>query len=99
MKWGVELPAKHDLTRLRLLGSVGEPINPEAWMWYHEHIGGKGRPIVDTGGQTETGGIMITPPPRVAVTKPRSRTRPLPPPHADPPRRGRQRGEGGGRHP
>jgi acetyl-CoA synthetase len=78
MKWGVELPAKHDLSRLRLLGSVGEPINPEAWMWYHEHIGGKRCPIVDTWWQTETGGIMITPLPGVTVTKPGSGTVPFP---------------------
>src|SRR6266571_1012711 len=61
MKWGAELPARHDLSKLRLLGTVGEPINPEAWMWYQEHIGGKRCPIVDTWWQTETGGIMITP--------------------------------------
>ena len=61
MKWGDEYPAKHDLSRLRLLGSVGEPINPEAWMWYHEHIGGNRCPIVDTWWQTETGAIMISP--------------------------------------
>ncbi len=78
MKWGTELPAKHDLSRLRLLGSVGEPINPEAWMWYHEHIGGKRCPIVDTWWQTETGGIMITPLPGVTVTKPGSGTIPFP---------------------
>ncbi|HXI34860.1 MAG TPA: acetate--CoA ligase [Gemmatimonadales bacterium] len=78
MKWGVDLPAKHDLSRLRLLGSVGEPINPEAWMWYHEHIGGKRCPIVDTWWQTETGGIMITPLPGVTVTKPGSGTIPFP---------------------
>jgi len=83
MKWGVELPAKHDLTRLRLLGSVGEPINPEAWMWYHEHIGGKRCPIVDTWWQTETGGIMITPLPGVTVTKPGSGTVPFPGIEAD----------------
>ncbi len=78
MKWGTDLPAKHDLSRLRLLGSVGEPINPEAWMWYHEHIGGKRCPIVDTWWQTETGGIMITPLPGVTVTKPGSGTIPFP---------------------
>jgi acetyl-CoA synthetase len=83
MKWGVDLPAKHDLTRLRLLGSVGEPINPEAWMWYHEHIGGKRCPIVDTWWQTETGGIMITPLPGVTVTKPGSGTVPFPGIEAD----------------
>ncbi|HTY06417.1 MAG TPA: acetate--CoA ligase [Gemmatimonadales bacterium] len=74
MKWGTDLPAKHDLSRIRLLGSVGEPINPEAWVWYHENIGGKRCPIVDTWWQTETGGIMITPLPGVTTTKPGSGT-------------------------
>jgi len=78
MKWGDEHPARHDLGRLRLLGSVGEPINPEAWMWYHEHIGGKRCPIVDTWWQTETGAIVISPLPGVTATKPGSATRPLP---------------------
>jgi acetyl-CoA synthetase len=78
MKWGTQEPAKHDLSSLRLMGSVGEPINPEAWMWYHEHIGGGKCPIVDTWWQTETGGIMIAPLPGVTVTKPGSATRPLP---------------------
>jgi acetyl-CoA synthetase len=78
MKWGNEHPARHDLGRLRLLGSVGEPINPEAWMWYHEHIGGKRCPIVDTWWQTETGAIVISPLPGVTATKPGSATRPLP---------------------
>ncbi len=78
MKWGIEEPAKHDLSSLRLLGSVGEPINPEAWMWYHEHIGRNNCPIVDTWWQTETGGIMISPLPGVTVTKPGSATFPLP---------------------
>jgi acetyl-CoA synthetase len=78
MKWGVDEPAKHDLSSLRLLGSVGEPINPEAWMWYHEHIGRGRCPIVDTWWQTETGGIMISPLPGVTVTKPGSATHPLP---------------------
>jgi acetyl-CoA synthetase len=78
MKWGKQEPAKHDLSSLRLMGSVGEPINPEAWMWYHEHIGGGKCPIVDTWWQTETGGIMIAPLPGVTVTKPGSATRPLP---------------------
>ncbi len=78
MKWGAEHPAMHDLSRLRLLGSVGEPINPEAWMWYHEHIGGGRCPIVDTWWQTETGSIMISPLPGVTATKPGSATRPLP---------------------
>ncbi len=78
MKWGTEHPARHDLSSLRLLGSVGEPINPEAWMWYHEHIG-KGRcPIVDTWWQTETGGIMITPLPGITATKPGSATHAFP---------------------
>jgi acetyl-CoA synthetase len=78
MKWGTEFPAKHDLSTLRLLGSVGEPINPEAWMWYHEHIGHGRCPIVDTWWQTETGGIMITPLPGITVTKPGSATVPFP---------------------
>jgi acetyl-CoA synthetase len=78
MKWGVEHPARHDLSSLRLLGSVGEPINPEAWIWYHEHIGRTRCPIVDTWWQTETGGIMITPLPGVTTTKPGSATIPFP---------------------
>jgi acetyl-CoA synthetase len=78
MKWGDKYPARHDLSRLRLLGSVGEPINPEAWMWYHEHIGGKRCPIVDTWWQTETGAIAISPLPGVTPTKPGSATRALP---------------------
>jgi acetyl-CoA synthetase len=78
MKWGTDLPAKHDLSRLRLLGSVGEPINPEAWMWYQEHIGGGRCPIVDTWWQTETGAILIAPLPGVTTTKPGSATHPLP---------------------
>jgi acetyl-CoA synthetase len=77
MKWGTEWPKKHDLSSLRLLGTVGEPINPEAWMWYHEHIGGKRCPIVDTWWQTETGGIMITPLPGATPTKPGSGTLPF----------------------
>ncbi|HEV8215964.1 MAG TPA: acetate--CoA ligase, partial [Gemmatimonadaceae bacterium] len=68
MKWGDQWPHKHDLSRLRLLGSVGEPINPEAWMWYHEKIGGKRCPIVDTWWQTETGAIVISPLPGVTET-------------------------------
>ncbi len=76
MKWGVEWPKKHDLSSLRLLGTVGEPINPEAWMWYHEVIGGKRCPIVDTWWQTETGGIMITPLPGATPTKPGTATLP-----------------------
>ncbi len=78
MKWGSQEPAIHDLSSLRLIGTVGEPINPEAWMWYHEHIGGTRCPIVDTWWQTETGGIMISPLPGVTVTKPGSATFPLP---------------------
>ena len=77
MKWGVQWPKKHNLSSLRLLGSVGEPINPEAWMWYHEVIGGKRCPIVDTWWQTETGGIMITPLPGATPTKPGSATLPF----------------------
>jgi acetyl-CoA synthetase len=78
MKWGVDEPAKHDLSSLKVLGSVGEPINPEAWMWYHEHIGGGRCPIVDTWWQTETGGILISPLPGATTTKPGSATFPLP---------------------
>ena len=78
MKWGTQEPAKHDLTSLRLIGSVGEPINPEAWMWYHEHIGSGRCPVVDTWWQTETGGMMISPLPGATVTKPGSATHPLP---------------------
>jgi acetyl-CoA synthetase len=78
MKWGVEEPQKHDLSSLRVIGSVGEPINPEAWMWYHENIGQGRCPVVDTWWQTETGGIMISPLPGVTTTKPGSATFPLP---------------------
>jgi acetyl-CoA synthetase len=78
MKWGRQLPKAHDMSSLRLLGSVGEPINPEAWMWYHENIGGGRCPIVDTWWQTETGAIMITPLPGLVATKPGSATRPFP---------------------
>ena len=78
MKWGDEYPAGHDLSSLRVLGTVGEPINPEAWMWYQEHIGGNTTPIVDTWWQTETGGIMISPLPGVTATKPGSATTPMP---------------------
>lgn len=77
MKWGVEWPKKHNLKSLRLLGTVGEPINPEAWIWYHEVIGGKRCPIVDTWWQTETGGIMITPLPGATPTKPGTATLPF----------------------
>ena len=78
MRWGEQWPAKYDLSSLRLLGSVGEPINPEAWIWYHENIGGSRCPIVDTWWQTETGGIMITPLPGLVTTKPGSATIPFP---------------------
>ncbi|MCI0435469.1 MAG: acetate--CoA ligase [Gemmatimonadetes bacterium] len=78
MRWGTEWPAKSDLSSLRLLGTVGEPINPEAWMWYHEHIGHERCPIVDTWWQTETGGIMITPLPALVTTHPGSATVPFP---------------------
>jgi acetyl-CoA synthetase len=78
MKWGHQLPAQHDLSSLRLLGSVGEPINPEAWMWYHKWIGAERCPIVDTWWQTETGTILITPLPGLVATKPGSATRAFP---------------------
>lgn len=78
MKWGVQEPQKHDLSSLRVLGTVGEPINPEAWMWYHANIGASNTPIVDTWWQTETGGNMITPLPGVTVTKPGSACHPIP---------------------
>ncbi|HYH89791.1 MAG TPA: acetate--CoA ligase [Solirubrobacteraceae bacterium] len=78
MKWGKEYPEKHDLSALRLLGTVGEPINPKAWLWYHLVIGGERCPIVDTWWQTETGHIMIAPLPGITDTKPGSATRPLP---------------------
>ncbi|MGD0747881.1 MAG: acetate--CoA ligase [Acidimicrobiales bacterium] len=83
MKWGEDLPAAHDLTSLRLLGSVGEPINPEAWIWYRTHIGGGRCPIVDTWWQTETGGIMITPLPGITATKPGAAMKPFPGVSAD----------------
>ncbi|HET7049537.1 MAG TPA: acetate--CoA ligase [Solirubrobacteraceae bacterium] len=78
IKWGAEYPEKHDLSKLRLLGTVGEPINPKAWLWYHKVIGGERCPIVDTWWQTETGAIMITPLPGIVSTKPGSATRPFP---------------------
>jgi acetyl-CoA synthetase len=78
MKWGPEYPGKHDLSSLRLLGTVGEPINPKAWLWYHNVIGGERCPIVDTWWQTETGAIMISPLPGLTAAKPGSATRPLP---------------------
>jgi acetyl-CoA synthetase len=83
MKWGPGYPAKHDLSSLRLLGTVGEPINPEAWMWYYAHIGGERCPIVDTWWQTETGMILISPLPGVTKLKPGSATRPFPGIEAD----------------
>jgi acetyl-CoA synthetase len=78
MRMGPEFPDKHDLTSLRLLGSVGEPINPEAWMWYYEHIGGSKCPIMDTWWQTETGMILITPLAGISTLKPGSASRPFP---------------------
>jgi acetyl-CoA synthetase len=83
MRWGREWPSKYDLSSLRLLGTVGEPINPEAWMWYHENIGHGRRPIVDTWWQTETGMVLITPLPGLVPTKPGSATRPFPGIEAD----------------
>ncbi len=83
MKWGAEYPDGRDLSSLRLLGTVGEPINPQAWMWYHAHIGGGNCPIVDTWWQTETGAIMITPLPGAVATKPGSATQPFPGTSAD----------------
>jgi acetyl-CoA synthetase len=78
MRWGTEWPSKHDLSTLRLLGSVGEPINPEAWVWYYRFIGGERCPVVDTWWQTETGAIMITPLPGITTLKPGSATKPFP---------------------
>ena len=78
MRWGTEWPEKHDRSSLRLLGSVGEPINPEAWVWYYRFIGGERCPVVDTWWQTETGAIMITPLPGVTTLKPGSATKPFP---------------------
>jgi acetyl-CoA synthetase len=78
IKWGADIPERHDLSSLRLLGSVGEPINPKAWLWYHKVIGGERCPIVDTWWQTETGGMMITPLPGITETKPGSATTPFP---------------------
>jgi acetyl-CoA synthetase len=78
MRWGTELPARHSLASLRLIGTVGEPINPEAWIWYHDHIGRQRCPIVDTWWQTETGMILISPLPGITATKPGSATRPFP---------------------
>ncbi len=78
MKWGADIPAKFDMSSLRLLGSVGEPINPEAWLWYHKHVGGGRAPIVDTWWQTETGAIMISPLPGVTTLEPGSAQKPIP---------------------
>src|SRR5205814_1817057 len=78
MRWGDQYPRRHNMTSLRLLGSVGEPINPEAWIWYQEQIGGGRCPVVDTWWQTETGQILITPLPGLTPTKPGSATRPFP---------------------
>jgi acetyl-CoA synthetase len=78
MKWGDEFPGQHDLSSLRLLGTVGEPINPEAWVWYRRTIGGDRTPVVDTWWQTETGAIMISPLPGVTTAKPGSATKALP---------------------
>ena len=78
MKWGEEYPRRHDLSSLRLLGSVGEPINPKAWLWYYVVIGGERCPVVDTWWQTETGAIMIAPLPGLTPAKPGSAARPLP---------------------
>ncbi len=78
MKWGADIPARYDLSSIRILGSVGEPINPEAWRWYREHIGGGSAPIVDTWWQTETGAIMISPLPGVTTLEPGSAQRPVP---------------------
>src|SRR6476469_7113750 len=83
MKWGQQYAEKHDLSRLRLLGSVGEPINPEAWVWYREVIGGDRTPVVDTWWMTETGQILITPLPGITVCKPGSATFPFPGVKAD----------------
>ncbi|NED80224.1 AMP-binding protein, partial [Streptomyces sp. SID11233] len=78
MKWGDDIPAAYDLSSLRVLGSVGEPINPEAWIWYREHIGAGRTPVVDTWWQTETGAMMISPLPGVTSAKPGSAQTPLP---------------------
>ncbi|MGH2754951.1 MAG: acetate--CoA ligase [Actinomycetota bacterium] len=97
MKWGTDYPGKHDLSSLRLLGSVGEPINPEAWVWYQEFIGGGKTPVVDTWWQTETGAIAITPLPGITTLKPGSATRPYPGVVADVvDEAGRSVGRGGG---
>ena len=94
MKWGTEWPEKHDLSSLRLLGSVGEPINPEAWIWYQKYIGGGRCPIVDTWWQTETGMILITPLPGITTTRPGSATAAVPWNRSEDPRFRRRRSEG-----
>ena len=100
MKWGTEFPEQHDLSSLRLLGTVGEPINPEAWIWYWQHIGGERCPVVDTWWQTETGAIMISPLPGATTLKPGSATFPLPGIGADVvDERGRECADPGGRLP
>jgi acetyl-CoA synthetase len=97
MRWGEEYPQKHDLSSLRLLGSVGEPINPEAWVWYWQNIGGGRCPVVDTWWQTETGSILITPLPGITTLKPGSATQPFPGIEADVlDERGNSVGPGGG---
>ncbi|MEU0485131.1 AMP-binding protein, partial [Streptosporangium sp. NPDC006013] len=97
MKWGDDIPAKYDMSSLRILGSVGEPINPEAYVWYREHIGGNRTPVVDTWWQTETGAIMISPLPGVTEGKPGAAMRPLPGITADVvDDQGRSVGNGGG---
>jgi acetyl-CoA synthetase len=83
MRWGTEWPERHDLSSLRLLGSVGEPINPEAWVWYRRYIGGERCPVVDTWWQTETGMILITPLPGITTARPGSATHPFPGVSAD----------------
>ena len=83
MRWGTQFPEMHDLSSLRLLGSVGEPINPEAWVWYWKFIGGERCPVVDTWWQTETGAILITPLPGITPLKPGSATHPFPGIEAD----------------
>src|SRR3984893_17682648 len=83
MKWGAEWRKKHDMSSLRLLGTVGEPINPKAWLWYHKVIGSGRCPIVDTWWQTETGAIMITPLPGITATKPGAAPKPFPGGFAD----------------
>jgi acetyl-CoA synthetase len=99
MKWGTDYPGKHDLSTLRLLGTVGEPINPEAWIWYQEYIGGGKTPVVDTWWQTETGAIMISPLPGLTTLKPGSATKPFPGVVADVvDERGESVGAGGGGH-